>query len=113
MDAGVFCASVSFTRLSRPPSSGRSFGRLCAAPVRQELRDEGVLVARLDCQRRQRERHGERSVVAESPGCHRATERWMGVIDDAVIGGWQRKLIFGANQVLRANVELWRQRTNI
>jgi hypothetical protein len=35
--------------------------------VRQELRDEGVLAARIDGQRRQRERHGERGVAAEGP----------------------------------------------
>ena len=67
--------------LLRPPPAGHSVRGLCAAPVCQELRDERVLVARLDRQRRQRERHGERGVVAERPRRHRARERRMGVVD--------------------------------
>ncbi len=65
----------------RPPPAGRSVRGLRAAPVCKELRDERVLVARFDRQRRQRERHGERGVVAERPRCHRTRERGMGVID--------------------------------
>jgi putative lipoprotein len=38
---------------------------LCGAPLRQELRDERMLIMALDSQRRQRERHGDSSVIAE------------------------------------------------
>src|ERR1700730_17394095 len=46
--------------LLRPPPPGHSVRCLCAAPVCQELRDERVLVARLDGQRCQCEGHRER-----------------------------------------------------
>ena len=55
----------------RPPLTGHSVCRLCAAPVCQELRDERVFVARFDRQWGQCQRHRQRGVVAERSRCHR------------------------------------------
>ena len=44
-------------------------GRLGAAPLRQELRDERVLLTRLHGQRRQGERHRQRGVITGNVRC--------------------------------------------
>jgi hypothetical protein len=58
-------ASDALRRLSRSPSPSRRAYRLNAAPMREKLRDEHVLITCFDGQRRQSERDCQRRVIAE------------------------------------------------
>ena len=66
---------------SRPPLARGAFYGLCGAPLCQELRDERVLVIRVDSQGCQRERHRDSGVIAERPRRDGARIRGMGVVD--------------------------------
>jgi hypothetical protein len=52
---------------SRPPLARGALCGLSGAPLCQELRDERMLVIRVDSQRRQRERYRDCGVIAERP----------------------------------------------
>ena len=68
-------------RRSAGPLVRGAFYGLCGAPLCQELRDERVLVIRVDSQGCQRERHRDSGVIAQRPRHDGARIRGMGVVD--------------------------------
>src|SRR5262245_33491015 len=69
------------TSLLRAPLPPSALGGLSTAPLRQELRDERMCLARLDSQGRQCERHCQCRVIPDRPGRDGTRVGRMGVVD--------------------------------